>query len=121
MADFVTVLYNPASQRRRWQLREAFNIFLTNRRPDTPVGHVQAAHRRGQQVGVTTLAAFDPDAAGMLSTIIIGNSQSRHWRGRLITPRGYGNGRDAGDRPNSLPRQSTSNAARSSAGIGRQR
>lgn len=96
-ADFVTVLYNPASRRRRWQLHEARNIFLISRDPETPVGHVQAAHRPGQQVSITTLAAFDPDTAGMLSTIIVGNSQSRHWRGRLITPRGYGGSSAKGD------------------------
>jgi precorrin-3B C17-methyltransferase len=88
-ADFVTVLYNPASQRRRRQLHEAKAIFLEHRAPMTPVGHVIAAYRAGQRVEVATLESFDPDSAGMLSTIIIGNSATRVWRDRLITPRGY--------------------------------
>ncbi len=88
-ADFVTVLYNPASARRRRQLQEAKAIFLKERSPATPVGHVVSAYRAGQRVSVTTLEAFDPKSAGMLSTVVIGNSSTWAWRGRLITPRGY--------------------------------
>jgi len=91
-ADFVTVLYNPASQRRRKQLCDAIEIFRRHRDPDTPVGHVESAYRAGQRVGVCTLAAFDTASAGMLSTIVIGNSTTHSWRGRMITPRGYRRG-----------------------------
>jgi precorrin-3B C17-methyltransferase len=88
-ADFVTVLYNPASRRRRKQLHEAIEVFRRNRNPETPVGHVESAYRGGQRVGICTLATFESDSAGMLSTIVIGNSETREWRGRMITPRGY--------------------------------
>jgi precorrin-3B C17-methyltransferase len=88
-ADFVTVLYNPASRQRRLQLREAIQIFLEYRTPSTPVGHVISAYRSGQRVDISTLAGFDPDSAGMLSTIIVGNSATWTRRERMITPRGY--------------------------------
>lgn len=88
-ADFVTVLYNPASQRRRNQLEEARQIFLRCRSPQTPVGLVTQAFRAGQHVGLATLETFDPTQAGMLTTIVIGNSATFRWRDRLITPRGY--------------------------------
>lgn len=88
-ADFVTVLYNPASQARRAPLIEAHQIFLRYRAVDTPVGHVESAYRTGQRVGICTLASFDPESSGMLSTIVIGNSGTRTWNKRMITPRGY--------------------------------
>lgn len=89
-ADFATVLYNPASARRRWQLEEARSIFLRHRSPETPVGLVTQAYRSGQRVSLSALASFDPAEAGMLSTVVIGNSTTFRWRDRLITPRGYG-------------------------------
>jgi precorrin-3B C17-methyltransferase len=88
-ADFVTVLYNPASRRRRHQLEETRQIFLLARPSQTPVGLVTQAYRAGQQVSISTLEAFDPSEAGMLSTVVIGNSTTFRWRNRLITPRGY--------------------------------
>lgn len=88
-ADFVTVLYNPASRRRRHQLREARSIFLAHRSPETPVGFVASAYREGQRVEVSTLASFDPQWADMLTTVVIGNGTTLAWRGRMITPRGY--------------------------------
>jgi precorrin-3B C17-methyltransferase len=88
-ADFVTVLYNPASTRRRWQLREALEVFRRYRLPETPVGHVRAAYRVHEQIQISTLADFKPEAATMLSTIVIGNSTTRTWSEFMITPRGY--------------------------------
>src|SRR5205814_700291 len=57
-ADFVTVLYNPASARRTWQLEEARTIFLAHRAPETPAGLVANAYRRGERVRITTLAGL---------------------------------------------------------------
>jgi precorrin-3B C17-methyltransferase len=88
-ADFVTVLYNPASQRRRRQLELARGIFLRFRASETPVGQVDSAYREGQRVSLSTLGSFEPLGAGMLSTLVIGNSSTRRWGDRLITPRGY--------------------------------
>ena len=88
-ADFVTVLYNPASQRRRAHLEETRQIFLRCRSLETPVGLVTQAYRAGQQVSLATLERFDSSEAGMLTTVVIGNSATFRWRDRLITPRGY--------------------------------
>jgi precorrin-3B C17-methyltransferase len=88
-ADFVTVLYNPASRTRRKLLREAIAIFLACRSGATPVGLVSNAYRDGQTVAISTLGAFDPEAAGMQTTIVIGNSSTLSWQHRMITPRGY--------------------------------
>ena len=90
-ADFVTVIYNPKSKRRDWQLGKAREIFLGHRRPATPVGIVTAATRPEEQIILSTLAELEQCEVGMQSTVIIGNSQSYAWNNLLITPRGYGN------------------------------
>ena len=38
---------------------------------------------------VTTLGEFDPEAVDMFTVVLIGNSQSYQWNGKMITPRGY--------------------------------
>lgn len=88
-ADFVTVLYNPASKRRRRQLAEALQIFREHRTGQTPVGCVTQAFRAGQRIEISTLDTFNPASAGMLTTLVIGSSTTRRWRNALITPRGY--------------------------------
>jgi precorrin-3B C17-methyltransferase len=88
-ADFVTVLYNPASRRRRWQLEAALSEFLRHRRPDTPVGLVRNGYREGQQIVLTTLGELPFEQVDMLTTVVVGSSATRGWNGWLITPRGY--------------------------------
>jgi len=93
IADFVIVLYNPRSGRRTWQLQEARRILLEHRSPGTPVGVVRRAYREGQQVHITTLGELDAGQVDMETLVIVGNSQTRAGRGRLVTPRGYWRGR----------------------------
>lgn len=88
-ADFVTAIYNPRSSDRYWQLPRLKDIFLTARRPSTPVGIVRQAGREGEEVITTTLADLDPESVDMLSVVIIGNERSFLRNGRFITPRGY--------------------------------
>ena len=88
--DFVTAVYNPKSHGRYWQLYRLKEIFLSEGRSEnTPVGYVRQAGREEQEVTVTTLADFDPEAVDMFTVILIGNSQSYQWEGKFITPRGY--------------------------------
>jgi len=87
--DFVFALYNPSSGRRRGQLLAARAILLCQRRPDTPVAIVSDAYREGQAVALSTLDHLAACAVGMLSTVLIGNSNSFVAAGRMITPRGY--------------------------------
>ena len=98
-ADFVVALYNPASGRRRIQLREAQAILAAHRPPDCPVVVARNLGREGESVDVTTLAGFDPDAVDMLTLIVVGSGQTRRLehggRAWLYTPRGYAPGSEA--------------------------
>lgn len=89
MADFVIALYNPRSGRRTRQIVEAQRILLQYRSPDTPVGIVKSAFREREHVVVTTLAQMLEHDIGMLTTVIIGNSSTFVYDGKMITPRGY--------------------------------
>ena len=88
-ADFVTAVYNPKSHERYWQLYRLVELFLQERSGDTPVGYVRQAGREEQEVKVTTLAQFNPEDIDMFTVILIGNSQSYIFDGKIITPRGY--------------------------------
>ena len=89
--DFVTVLYNPKSKKRRELLRETLDRFREARDGDTPVSVVTNAYREGQEVLLCRLSLMDDyfESVNMFSTIIIGNSRSRIKGDRLLTPRGY--------------------------------
>ena len=50
---------------------------------------VLQAGREDQQLTVTTLGAFDPEQVDMFTVVLIGNSQSYIYDGKIITPRGY--------------------------------
>lgn len=89
IADFVTVLYNPQSASRTRPFAEACAILLRHRAPETPVGLVRNGYRAEQRVTLTTLAELAGAPVDMLTTVVIGNSSTRRWRERLITPRGY--------------------------------
>ena len=93
-ADFVTALYNPRSQRRTDLIEAAKVLFLAHRPGDTPVIVGRSLGRPGEQVKVTTLAAFDPTEIDMLTIVMIGASTSKAFTrgdGRTVafTPRGY--------------------------------
>ena len=106
-ADFVVALYNPKSGRRTRQIVEAQRLFLRHRRPDTPVAIVKSAYRRREKIIFTTLDAMSEADIGMLSTVLIGNSNTVVKHGLMVTPRGYANKYDvqgggaahAGERP----------------------
>jgi cobalt-precorrin 5A hydrolase / cobalt-factor III methyltransferase / precorrin-3B C17-methyltransferase len=87
--DFVVCFYNPRSAGRDWQLRAALDELAAHRPADTPVGAVRQASRDGQRVWCTTLAEFDVTDVDMLTTVIVGSSQTRMAGGRMVTPRGY--------------------------------
>jgi precorrin-3B C17-methyltransferase len=97
MADFVVALYNPKSGRRTRQIVEAQRLFLRHRRPDTPVAIVKSAYRRREHIVFTTLDAMADADIGMLSTVLIGNSNTFIRHGLMVTPRGYANKYDMED------------------------
>lgn len=91
MADFVVALYNPKSGRRTRQIVEAQRLFLSHRRPDTPVAIVKSAYRRRERIEFTTLDRMTECDIGMLTTVLIGNSNTFVRHGLMVTPRGYAN------------------------------
>jgi len=88
-ADFVVAIYNPKSKKRTEQIARAARIFLDHRDPATPVGIVTAATRDNEEITITTLEKMLDSDIGMQSTVIIGNSQTYIWEGKMVTPRGY--------------------------------
>lgn len=88
-ADFVVSLYNPRSRQRTKQIITAQQIFLQYRSPSTPVAVVKSVYRQGEQIYLTTLVKMLEVPIDMLTTVIIGNSNTRNYANWLITPRGY--------------------------------
>ena len=87
--DFITAVYNPKSVGRYWELYRLKEIFLEHRKPETVVGFVRQAGRDDESVSVTTLDEFNPEDVDMFTVVIIGNSQTYNFDGKMVTPRGY--------------------------------
>lgn len=90
-ADFVIGLYNPASGRRTRQIVDAQAIIRRHREGNTPVALVKSAYRDREQVVLTNLDTFLDYEIGMLTTVIIGSSNTFMFEGYMVTPRGYTN------------------------------
>ncbi|SPP63990.1 Cobalt-precorrin-3B C(17)-methyltransferase [Nitrospira lenta] len=90
-ADFVIGLYNPASGRRTRQIVDTQAIIRRHREGNTPVALVKSAYRDMEQVILTDLDTFLDYEIGMLTTVIIGSSNTFMFEGYMVTPRGYTN------------------------------
>lgn len=90
-ADFVIAIYNPKSRNRKENFERAVKIVRKYRTENTPVGIVKSATRIGETVIATTLGKIMEynDIIDMSTIVLIGNSESRSWKNRIITPRGY--------------------------------
>src|SRR4030067_3803393 len=90
-ADFVIVIYNPKSRTRKQNFSGAVEIIRKYRSETTPAGIVKNASRNGETVIATTLGRILEynDSIVMSTLILIGNSESRLWKNRIITQRGY--------------------------------
>lgn len=88
-ADFVIVIYNPRSKKRREQIVTTRDIVMKHRNKSTPVGIVTNATRENETVVITDLNHMLNEEIGMQSTVIIGNSSTFVWNNFMITPRGY--------------------------------
>jgi cobalt-precorrin 5A hydrolase/precorrin-3B C17-methyltransferase len=88
--DFVVAFYNPVSQRRRHQFREAREILLANRPSETPVVLASNLGRPEELVRHTTLGEVSADDIDMLTVVLVGSSQTRRVGPWAYTPRGYG-------------------------------
>ena len=89
LGDFVLALYNPGSHARRDHLSRACAILLESRDAATPCGLVRAAGREGESVRILPLAQLADAEADMLTTVIVGSSQTVLRLGKMVTPRGY--------------------------------
>ena len=87
-ADFVIAIYNPKSRNRKENFAKAIEIIRKYRNENTPVGIVKSATRIGETVLATTLGRIMEynDVIDMSTIVLIGNSESRLWKNRIITP-----------------------------------
>ncbi len=90
-ADFVIGFYNPASGRRQRQIMRAREILLQHRPASTPVALVKSAYRFREQIVHTDLEHMLEFEIGMLTTVLVGSTQTYRYEGRMVTPRGYKN------------------------------
>ncbi len=90
-ADFVIAIYNPKSRSRRDNFGKAIEIIRKYRSEDIPVGIVKNATRDSETVIATTLGRIMEYNGwiDMSTLILVGNSESRLWNDKIITPRGY--------------------------------
>lgn len=87
--DFVISLYNPKSRGRVTQIEEAREIMLRHKSKETIVAIVKNAKREGESAVITDLEHMLDFDIDMLTTVIIGNSNTFIKEGKMITPRGY--------------------------------
>ncbi|MDR2957230.1 MAG: precorrin-3B C(17)-methyltransferase [Coriobacteriales bacterium] len=89
-ADLVLCLYNPQSHKRDDYLRRACDILLRHKPPDTNCGYVRNAFRgEASESQLCTLDRLAGEPVDMLTTVIVGNSDTRVTSGKLVTARGY--------------------------------
>ncbi len=96
--DFVIVLYNPRSKKRKRQLKEAIELIKEKRGDKVAVGIVKHATREGEKIIITDIRAINQEVVDMGTILIIGNSKSRIYNGFMVTPRGYENKNKRRDR-----------------------
>ncbi len=88
-ADFVIVLYNPSSMKRKDYLEKACSLMLRHKSPSTPCGIVRNIGREGERCELLSLAELKEAETDMFSTVFIGNAQTGRIGNKLVTPRGY--------------------------------
>lgn len=90
--DFVVVLYNPKGRVGDQRIKEAKSILMGYRKPSTPVGIVTDASSNSEKVQITTLGKLSANDVDTETILIIGNSETFVFDGRMITPREYKEG-----------------------------
>lgn len=90
-SDFVIGLYNPASGRRTRGIVEAHEIISKHRPGSTPVALVKSAYRKLESAILTDLDRFLDYEIGMLTTVLVGSTNTFVFEGYMVTPRGYTN------------------------------
>ena len=99
-SDFVTVIFNPVSRGRFWQLMRLKEIFLQAGAAARPTGIVRNVGRKDESVKIIPLEELEASALDMFTLLIIGNSQSFTLQSHMVTPRGYYRDQElSGDKP----------------------
>ncbi len=88
-SDMVTAVYNPVSKKRKALIAQLQAEFIKHRDPDTPVGVVTHALRKGQNIQFYSLRDLLHCEMNMNSVVIIGNSETEIINERMVTRRGY--------------------------------
>ncbi len=91
-ADFVIVIYNPFGKLGPSRLLEAMHILAEFRKPQTPVGVLSEAATPAEAAQVTTIDKLSISSLPVDTLLIIGNSHSYIYDGKMITPRFYQQG-----------------------------
>lgn len=92
--DFVIVLYNPSSHKRKDYLGRACDILLQKIEEERVCGYVENIGRDGTKAATCTLKELKGVEVNMFTTVFIGSSGSEIINGKLITKRGYSVERD---------------------------
>ena len=87
--DFVIVLYNPSSHKRKDYLMRACDILLCSMEGERVCGYVDNIGRDGTKVETCTLKELRNREVNMFTTVFIGSSGTEIINGKLITKRGY--------------------------------
>lgn len=87
--DFVIVLYNPSSHKRKDYLARACDILLHTVEKTRICGTVENIGRSGTKTSICTLEELRNREANMFTTVFIGNSDTCVINGKLVTKRGY--------------------------------
>ena len=90
-ADFVVCLYNPSSKKRSDYLQKACDLMMQYKSPETVCGIVSYIGRDGEHYEVMDLKTLRDTKVDMLTTVWVGNSQTKEINGKMVTPRGYRN------------------------------
>jgi precorrin-3B C17-methyltransferase len=88
-ADFALVIYNPRGKLDGGRLKTLLKLAGGYRTPGTPVGMLSEAGGRKERSAVSTMGELDLKEVRNNTLLIIGNSQTYVYRGRMVTPRPY--------------------------------
>ncbi len=87
--DFVIVLYNPASRNRPEHMKKACEILLSELPDERICGYVKNIGRKDTMREICTLKELMSAPVDMVTTVFIGNSETKALNGWIVTPRGY--------------------------------
>lgn len=93
MADFSICLYNPSSKKRHDYLKKACDLIMVYQQPQTVCGFVRNIGRAGEHYQLLSLQELRDTEVDMFTTVFIGNSETKRIDNKMVTPRGYQNGR----------------------------